>query len=391
MQELYVDTPEQLQLLCEQIRGSEWLALDTEFMREKSYHPQLCLLQLSNGELAACIDPLRLNDLSPLLDILFDPAITKVFHASFQDLEIFQLLWQRLPTPLFDSQPAASLLGLGDQIGYGNLVKQLLDVELEKGHSRTDWARRPLDPAQQRYALDDVIYLGQIYLKLRQQLQQKGRLGWLDNEFARLADPASYRVDPAQAWQRVKGRQRLKGVQLAVLQALASWREEQALASDRPRRWIIKDEPLLDMARRQPIELAQLQQIRGLEAGTLKRHGDHLLKRITAAQRLPKQQWPRLKRPPAQLSGNQEALTDLLMCALRLLAGQQQIAPAAVAGRKELEQLVAGERELDLLRGWRGTLAGRPLLQILAGERWPQLVDGVLRLSDAPSEPQQQQ
>ncbi|MES9874721.1 MAG: ribonuclease D, partial [Candidatus Sedimenticola sp. 6PFRAG7] len=160
MQELFVDTPKQLNALCEQLRGSPWLALDTEFVREKTYHPNFCLLQVANGEVAACVDPLVLDDITPLLDIIFDSGITKVFHAARQDLEIFQHLWQRLPVPLFDTQLAATLLGMGDQVGYGNLVKKTLGLELEKGHARTDWARRPLQETQLRYALDDVIYLG---------------------------------------------------------------------------------------------------------------------------------------------------------------------------------------------------------------------------------------
>jgi ribonuclease D len=381
MQELHIHTADQLDALCRQIGHSPWLALDTEFMREKTYHPRLCLLQLSNGELTASIDPLALEDrLEPLLEILFDPAIVKVFHAGRQDLEIFQLLWQRLPSPLFDTQSAAALLGLGDQIGYGNLVEKVLGKTLEKGHTRTDWCRRPLQPEQLRYALDDVIYLGQLYLELSQRLQAQGRGDWLQEEFEQLADPTTYIIDPEQAWKRVKGHQRLKGKQLAVLQALAAWREKEALRADRPRRWIIKDEPLLDLARRQPRNMDQLQQIRGLEGGLLKRHGATLLTLIDQAAKLPPERWPAAQQQPIRLSANQEAMVDLLMCSLRLLADEQGITPAALASRKALERLVTGEREIDLLRGWRRKLAGDRLLQVLQGEWAPRIQQGRLTL-----------
>ena len=371
MQELHVESPEQLTTLCAAIRESKWLALDTEFMREKTYFPQLCLLQICNGDIAASVDPLSLPSMEPLLEIIYDPAVSKVFHAGRQDLEIFHHLWKRLPAPLFDTQLAAALLGLGDQIGYGNLVQKLLRHELEKGHTRTDWSRRPLDDSQLRYALDDVIYLGEIYLKLRDQLAERGRGDWLREDFDLLTSASTYIVAPDTAWQRIKGRQRLKGLQLAVLQALAAWRENQAISSNRPRRWILKDEVTLELARRQPTELKQLERIRGLESGTLQRQGTTLLKLIAEARRLPKDQWPVEKTPPVRLDSNQEALADLLMCGLRLLAEEQKITPSTLAGRKELERMVAGERELDLLRGWRKSLAGDRLLQILDGKLSP--------------------
>ena len=176
MPELFIDQPEQLAAFAASIKSSSWLALDTEFIREKTYFPRLCLLQISDGETSACIDPLAVADLSPLLEVLFDTRITKVFHAAGQDLEIFYNEWQRLPLPLFDTQPAAALLGYGEQIGYAGLIQKTLDIDLPKDHSRTDWARRPLGKEQLRYALDDVIYLGQAYQKILRKLEQLGRL-----------------------------------------------------------------------------------------------------------------------------------------------------------------------------------------------------------------------
>lgn len=381
MQELFIDTPEQLGTLCDQLRNSPWLALDTEFVREKTYHPQFCLLQVSNGEVAACVDPLVLEDFTPLLGIIFDTGITKVFHAGRQDLEIFHLLWNRLPVPLFDTQLAATLLGMGDQVGYGNLVKKTLGLELEKGHARTDWSHRPLQENQLRYALDDVIYLGEIYELLLNRLQEMGRETWLEENFNILSNPDTYRSDPQSEWQRIKGRQHLKGAQLAVLQLLAGWRETTARQANRPKRWILKDEVLVDLARRQPKNLSQMERIRGLEPGSIKRNGKQLLELIDQGRNLPREQWPREKAIPPRLTPNQEAQTDLLICALRLLAEQGNITHTALANRRELEKLVIGERDLDILHGWRRLLAGEALLEVLNGNMSPRYIDDELTLA----------
>ncbi|PLY17021.1 MAG: ribonuclease D [Sedimenticola sp.] len=383
MQELYIDSPAALIEFCEQIRGSEWLALDTEFVREKTYYPQFCLLQISNGQLAACIDPIALEDLGPLVEIIYDPSIVKVFHAGRQDLEIFHQIWGSLPSPVFDTQLAATLLGLGDQVGYGNLVQTLLKHELDKGLTRTDWSRRPLEKAQLRYALDDVIYLGEIYHKLRQQLIDQGRESWLAEDFSGLTDPATYNVDPDTLWQRIKGRQHLRGVQLAVLQRLTAWRETEAQTHNRPKRWILKDEVLVDLARRQPADLQKMQQIRGLEPGAVKRWGELILELIRESKQLPKEQWPREKRIPQKLNANQDALTDLLMAALRLQADHHNITPSALCTRKELERLISGDRDLEILHGWRRALAGKGLLEVLEGRQRPAVVNGVLALQPA--------
>ncbi len=380
MQELYIDTTSGLAELCRQLDGSQWLALDTEFVREKSYYPKFCLLQIYNGEVAASIDPLAIEDLTPLQELLYTPSSVKIFHAGRQDLEIFNHLWGKLPQPLFDTQLAATMLGLGEQIGYANLVQKLLGRELEKGHTRTDWSRRPLEQAQLRYALDDVIYLGEIYLKLHDMLCQQGRDDWLQDDFRQLADPATYHNDPGEMWQRVKGSKYLKGVQLAVLQALAAWREIEAERADRPRRWILKDDILLELARRQPTDLHALGKTRGLESGTINRHGEQLLKLIEQAKANPKEQWPQTRQQPPKLTPNQEATTDLLMAALRLAAAGEGITASALASRKELEQLVSGERELELLRGWRRALAGDLLLAILEGRSVLRLNNGQLTI-----------
>ncbi len=380
MQELHIETAAQLQELCSKLRGSSWLALDTEFIREKTYYPHFCLLQISNGTVAASVDPLAIDDMSELVQIIYDHDIVKIFHAGRQDLEIFHQLWGKLPQPLFDTQLAATLLGLGSQIGYGNLVQKVIGKELEKGHSRTDWSRRPLSQDQLRYALDDVIYLGDIYLNITDRLDQLGRNTWLQEDFDTLTDPTTYRIDPQSMWKRIKGNQHLKGVQLAVLQKITAWREQQAESSNRPRRWILKDEVLVDLARRQPGDIKGLERIRGLEAGSIKRHGDTLLNLIKQAKQLPKTDWPQAHVRGPKLSANQEAITDLLQCCLRLIAEQEEITPAALANRRDLEQLAIGNMDSELLHGWRKALVGDAMLEVLDGRSNPQLDGGRLKL-----------
>ncbi len=373
----YIDTPEALQALCQQLSQVEWFTLDTEFLRESSYRARLCLLQVATPELVACIDPLPLPDLEPLFELLFDRSITKVLHSAHQDLEIFYDLTGQVPGPIFDTQIAATLLGQGDQVGYGALVKEVVGIELEKGQSRTDWCRRPLDNAQLDYAADDVRHLRQVYLHQRQQLAELGREQWLAEDFAALEDPGRYSNPPQQAWLRIKGSNRLRAGQLAVLQALAAWREQQAKENDKPRRWILKDEVLVDLARILPDKPQQLSKIRGLDDNTLRRHSDTLLAEIARAKQLPKEQWPSPKTGP-RLPPEQEPLVDVLMALLRQRCQQQQVSPGAVAGRRELERLVMGEQELNLQQGWRAAVAGEALQRLLNGELALMVIDGQL-------------
>ena len=376
MQEQFIDTPEQLAAFAEAMGSARWLAVDTEFIRERTYFPRLCLIQVASEEIAACIDPLKIGDLGPLKELLLDPGITKVFHAARQDLEIFLHIWGELPTPIFDTQPAAALLGIGDQVGYGNLIQQVLGVNLAKDHSRTDWSHRPLQKAQLRYALDDVIYLGQAYRKMHRQLEEQGRLEWLEAEFQYLTDPATYALEPMTMWQRVKGRQHLKGVRLAILQQLTAWREEQALARDLPRRWILKDDVLLELARRAPGNLSELTRIRGLESSFVRNNGEALLERIRAARQLPREQWPAEKPRPEKLSATEEATVDILTGALRLIADDAGLSPQVIASRKDLAALLRNEPQARLLQGWRRKLAGEPLRQLLSGEHRITLREG---------------
>ena len=380
MQEYLIDSPDALRTLCEQLQGSEWLAIDTEFIRERTYYPRLCLIQVSNGEVAACVDPLKLEDIQPFLDILFDGSILKVFHAARQDLEIFWNDWQRFPLPLFDTQPAAALLGYGDQVGYANLVRQVLEVDLPKDQSRTDWSARPLDEQQVRYALDDVIYLGELYLKMRGRLSDRERLQWLAADFASLADPETYEPDPRTAWKRVKSRQHLRGRQLAVLRSLAEWRERQARSRDLPRKWVMKDDLMIELCRRLPRNLEALAKLRGMDTGLVRKEGKTLLELIQQASQLPKEEWPVEKQRPKPLTSQQEAMVDYLSAGLRLLAAEHQLSPQVIATHKDLQNLVRGDTDCPLLRGWRRALAGEPLQDLMRGEKHLDNQQGELHL-----------
>jgi ribonuclease D len=378
----YIDNPADLATYCAELRRHNWFAIDTEFMREKSYYPQLCLIQIATPDGAVCIDPFGIDDLGPLLELLYDPAILKVFHAARQDLEIFHIMRGTPPAPAFDTQLAATLLGHGDQVGYGALVKETLGVELEKAHSRADWSLRPLTPEQLEYAADDVRYLVQVYQKQRAALEQNGRLPWLAEDFAALSDPHTYENPPQEAWRRIKGVNFLKGVQLAVLQQIAAWREQQAQDSDRPRRWVLKDEVMFDMAKLMPDSLDKLGRIRGLEKGTVERNGKRLLELIQQGRKMPKDDWPQLE-TAIRLAPGQEAMVDAMMALVRLRAQQHQVSVPTLAPRREVERLLGDDSEAALRHGWRAQLVGQDLERLLRGELFLHVRQGRLEVVDS--------
>ena len=359
----YIDTLDALKTFCDAIKNSEWLAIDTEFVREKTYYPQLCLIQISNGEQLACVDPIVLDDIEPLLDLLYNENITKVFHAASQDLEIFANLRNALPAPLFDTQIAAALLGHGNQISYAALVQEYFDVELDKSHSRTDWSRRPLSEAQIQYAADDVLYLGKLYGLLREKLSNINRKDWLDDDFIQLANIERYQLNLDNAWQQVKGLDKLDDDKLVFVQALARWREQYAQTINKPKRWIIKDDILLAMADG-PAKNNDDLDAAGLTSKTRDRYGADWLKLLDDAGQIPVEQQPVRKRFD-RLSNEQRNLGKKLMKALQTIGEEHQIDPGLIATRKIVNQLVAGERDVPVLKGWRNDLAGQQLLIII--------------------------
>jgi ribonuclease D len=377
---LYIDTPEQLLDLCHRLAGTAWIVMDTEFLREKTYFPKFCLLQIAAPGIVACIDPLALESLDPLFDIVFDPRIIKIFHSGRQDLEIFFHLCGKLPGPVFDTQIAAPLLGLGEQISYAGLVSELLGVNLAKSHSRTDWTRRPLSPEQLRYAADDVIYLEQAYLAMLPRLEKLGRMPWLEEDFAQLLDISNYQNPPELAWQRIGGVHQLKSKPLSIVQALAAWREQTARDQDLPRGWVLKDDALIDLARQQPANLDELKLVRGLDERTVKRQGAVICRLIQEAGSR-RQQSADPKTRSGKKTAEQEAVLDLLMSVVRLRAAQNTLNATLLASRKDLEQLLDGDPQSRLLHGWRKTMVGEELAAVLRGERALKIVDGSLGIN----------
>lgn len=361
----YIDTHEALASFCERLRNKPYIAIDTEFLRERTYRPHLCLVQIKSEECLACIDTPAIDDLSPLIDILFTPTITKVLHAASQDMEIFYLLAKRVPTPLFDTQLAAPLLGYNEQIGYGNLVKEHLGIELAKSHTRADWTRRPLPDQQIDYALDDVIYLEQLYIDMREKLEALGRLAWLAPEFAEWEDVKKYDQPAAERWLRMRNIQRYKGATLSIIQSLAEWREIKARETNQPRNWLLKDDILCSLAQQKPDSDKELGHIRGLDRKTRERYGEQLLALIADARdREPKPLPPASKKQ--KLNAANMARVQLLNAWVHHRAAELNINPGILAPQKILEKMVTGDA-LAALHGWREPLLGDDLTGILDG------------------------
>lgn len=362
----YIDTPESLDTLCQQLAEAPWVALDTEFLREKTYYPQFCLLQLATPDWVACVDPLALTDLSPLLDVLYSDQIIKVFHSSRQDLEIFYQLRGTVPQPIFDTQLAAPLLGFQDNTGYAMLVSSFLNINLTKAYTRTDWSTRPLSVEQLAYAADDVVYLAKLYPMIQQQLTQLGRVDWLQDDFILLNDTELYQLSPENAWYKIKGKNKLTGKQLSVLQHLTEWREQLAQSSNRPRNWIMRDEILLDIAKLQPETVEALNKVRGIPEKLVSRYGKTICQIVQHAKVLPPKQL-REKDKSDKKTAEQEVILDILAAIARLRAEQNQLNPSILATRNSLEDLLQDPPAGLLLQGWRRTMVGNELLSLLEG------------------------
>ncbi len=371
---LYIDTTEALEQLCAALQTRPYIAIDTEFLRERTYRPELCLVQVKHDELLACIDTMAIKDLSALITLLMDKSVVKVFHAASQDLEIFYLLCGAVPTPIFDTQIAAPLLGYNEQIGYGNLVNEHLGIELAKTHTRADWTRRPLPANQIAYALDDVVYLEQLYVDMHKQLDELGRISWLMPEFAEWENPEKYDQPAGERWKKIRNIQRYKGEALAIIQALATWREIKARETNQPRNWLLKDDVLLTLAQQRPDSETELGHIRSLDRKTRDRFGQELLGIIrNGKDAIPEPVPPFAKKQ--KLNAANLAKVQLLNAWVHQRAHELNIAAGLLAPQKLLEKMVTGDGR-SALRGWRD-----PLL----GEELSALLDGSATLSCAPS------
>jgi ribonuclease D len=353
-------TPAAVADLAARLAGEPAIGLDTEFLRERTYYAQLCLLQIAWASGAACIDPLAVSDLSALQTPLCTSATVKVLHASRQDLEV--LLAAVGPVrPLFDTQLAAALAGEPAQIGYAELVRRLLGQALAKAHTRTDWSRRPLSSEQIEYALDDVRYLLPLKNALEERLDRLGRLPWLAEELAALENPATLSVDPEQAWRRLRGPGGLDPGRQRLLRALAAWRERRALARNRPRGWILDDVLLREIVLRVPRTLQALGALEGMPPALLERSGDELLECVRAAD-IPEPAPPVTRPPP---DPNLNALLKKLAAIQRATAAELGLSPEVLATRRDLEQLAAGREAAQVLTGWRRAVLGERLLAAL--------------------------
>ena len=356
-----------LEAFCTHIREHGFVAVDTEFHREHTYFSILALVQLGTDDRIACVDPLAdgLN-LTALKDILLDDSIIKVMHASRQDLEIFYERTGSVPAPLFDTQVAAALLGMGDQLSYGAVVESVLGVRLKKTQGRTDWMRRPLHADVIDYAGDDVRYLPEVYRRMNGELEGLARREWLDEEQVVLSSAETYQLDTVDIWLKVKGAGTLRGVGCAVAQRIAAWRETYAREVDRPKRRVLSDELVIDIARQAPSEMAQLERMRALSDGIRKKHGQTLLDIVEEAVGIDRSEWPK---PQTRVSMRpvDDGVVDLCAAVLQLQARRGQVNASLLANRDELKRLAAGERDLKVLRGWRKELAGERLLDLVEG------------------------
>ena len=366
MHRLITDS-DHLRRFCDEVRHERYVTVDTEFIREKTYWPVLCLVQVAGTEAQAAIDPLAEGiDLSPLLEILNDTRIIKVMHAARQDMEIFFHLSGQVPEPVFDTQVAAQVIGLGESVGYESLINKLLNRSIDKSQRFTDWSHRPLSQKQVDYALGDVTHLREAYEIMRQRIEEQGRLAWIAEEMEALHDAALYDVDPQSCWQRVK----MRGAnpkQLGRLKVLAAWRETLAQTEDIPRVRILRDETLSDLVVNLPKEEEALKRVRSFPQHFKRQWKESFWKAVKEAEELPKEQWPSRERYDPLPRGGEEAM-ELLRLLLKLRAREFDVTPRLVADKDELEAFVRGHRELHMLHGWRMEVFGQKALDLVEGK-----------------------
>jgi ribonuclease D len=373
-----------LKALVERLSSHPFIAVDTEFMRENTYWPDLCLIQVASSDEAAAIDPKADGlDLKPLLDLFVkDRDVLKVFHAGGQDLEIIHNLTDKVPHPLFDTQIAAMALGHGEQIGYSNLIESLLGHSLDKGARFTDWSRRPLDKRQIDYAIADVTHLATVFPRMVEKLKKTGRGAWLDEEMERLADPSSFAFPPEDAWKRLKLPSRNPAV-LGRLKAVAAWRETEARSKNLPRGRILKDDTLTEIVLHPPKTQDDLGRIRGLSAGWRTNDiGGRLIAAIEASKPLDQSELPDREPKRPGLTKDAALVSDLLKLLLKIRAKDSGVAARLIARSDDLEALAAGVRKnLNILKGWRYDEFGKDALDLVEGRMAFAIENGKLKMS----------
>lgn len=363
---MYLSTQAELASFCERAASSRVLAVDTEFLREKTFFPKLCLVQVAAGDDIAAIDPLLIKDLSPLARLFEDPSITKVFHACSQDLEVILDGMGVVCAPVFDTQLAAAFLGMRQQVSYGSLVEAYCGVHLPKAESLTDWSRRPLDAEQLRYAEDDVRYLPGIYERMISQLVEGDRLTWVAPEMSQLCDVSRVRRDPRESYQRLRRASSLTRRQLAVAREVCAWREGVAAAHDIPRKWVVSDEVVVEVCKRAPTTVERLRRIRGTDQIS-ESDARALVEAVVKGTACPAEQCPKVTRHPRP-SAETEGVIDLMYAVLRLVSEKSGVATQLIATRDDLLEFLQNRRGSRLSRDWRWELAGKTLDQLLSGE-----------------------
>jgi len=375
-----ITTTEALQEFCNEAAKRPYVTVDTEFLRERTYYSKLCLVQLAykdeGSQDAVLVDPLVKGlSLEPLYELFKDVGVVKVFHAARQDLEIFFVDAGLIPTPLFDTQVAAMVCGFGDQVGYETLVRKIAQSSLDKSSRFTDWSRRPLSDAQQKYALADVTHLRDIYEFLSEKLDKSGRKKWVAEEMAVLNDPATYQVDPEEAWKRVKTRTN-SGRFLAVVRELARFRETYAQSNNVPRNRVFKDDALVELASTKPQNEKDLSRsrllLREARKGSI---ADGIMEAVKAGLNVPNDALPKPDRSREKLQVN-PAIADMLRVLLKAKAEQEGVAQKLIASSQDLDVLAAGGRDIPALKGWRGEVFGKSAIELCEG-RVGLAVDGL--------------
>lgn len=353
---ILVDRPDSI---TTELNPHELVAVDTEFMRERTFFAELCLVQVAMRERIFCIDPLTENGMHAFWDELM--AKTWVVHSGRQDIEVVYQTAGRMPAALFDTQIAAGLAGLAPQLGYANLVKELFEIDIPKSHTRADWSRRPLSAEYLHYAAEDVEYLLPAYELLAEKLDQKGRLAWAEEDSMSLLDAALYDVEPRLAIERMKGARKLRGRRRAAAARLAAWREAEALRANRPRQWIAKDSQLLEVATSLPSSVDELSKLDSLPAGVVRRSGKKIIAAI-AASAADADEYS----PPRAPSESQKALLKSLQQQVSACAAELGIAAETLASKRDLSAVIInGHRDSKILKGWRRPIIGERLLELL--------------------------
>ena len=362
---MYIASQADLEAFLERASKHDVLAIDTEFLREKTYYPKLCLLQMGTAEETAIIDPFGIDDLTVIRPILENEKIVKLFHAGYQDIEIMLYDIGCVPHPLFDTQVAAALLGQTQQIGYGALVHSMCGVKLKKADSFTDWSARPLSESQLKYAADDVIYLPKLYDIMTEKLKSKGRLSWLDDEFREMEKPESYLVDERERFRRLKHVGQLTRRQMAAAREMAAWREIEARKRNIPRRWVLTDEQIVESCRREPKKIDDLFMVRGIRERLTTRDARELISLVRAALDSAPDTWPEVQNNNRS-EQNVDIQVEMLMSIVRMRAKENDIAIPTLASTADVTAIARGHRKnIDLLKGWRREIVGNDLVDFM--------------------------